>query len=31
MPLLEVKDIYKNFGRTEVLRGINFQMERARF
>ena len=29
MPLLEVKDIYKNFGRTEVLRGINFQMEKG--
>ena len=27
MPILEVKDIYKNFGKTQVLKGINFSME----
>ncbi len=29
MAILEVKDLYKNFGRTEVLKGINFSMEKG--
>lgn len=27
MPILEVKDLKKNFGRTEVLRGVSFELE----
>ncbi len=27
MSILEVKGIYKKFGKTEVLRGIDFSME----
>lgn len=27
MPFLEIKDIYKNFGKTEVLKGISFSLE----
>ncbi len=27
MPLLEIKDIYKSFGKTEVLKGISFSLE----
>ena len=29
MALLEVKDIKKNFGKTEVLRGVSFSLERG--
>lgn len=29
MPILEVKDIYKNFGKTEVLKGVSFSMEKG--
>lgn len=29
MAILEVKDIYKSFGKTEVLKGINFSMEKG--
>ena len=29
MPLLEVKDIHKKFGKTEVLRGIDLSLERG--
>ncbi len=29
MSILEVKDIYKNFGKTEVLKGINFSIEKG--
>lgn len=29
MAFLEVKNIYKNFGKTEVLRGINFSLEKG--
>ena len=27
MPFLEIKDIYKNFGKTEVLKGISFSLD----
>ena len=27
MKILEIKDLYKNFGKTEVLKGVNFSME----
>lgn len=30
MPLLEVTDIYKSFGKTEVLRGINFSLDEGK-
>ena len=29
MSILEVKDLYKNFGKTQVLRGISFSMEQG--
>ncbi len=29
MSILEVKDLYKSFGRTEVLKGINFSVEKG--
>ncbi len=29
MPILEIKDIYKNFGKTEVLKGVSFSMEKG--
>lgn len=29
MAILEVKNLYKSFGKTEVLRGINFSMEKG--
>ena len=29
MPMLEVKNLYKNFGRTRVLEGINFDLEKG--
>ena len=29
MAILEVKDLYKSFGKTEVLKGINFSMEQG--
>lgn len=29
MPILEVKNIYKSFGKTEVLKGIDFSMEQG--
>lgn len=29
MSILEVKDIYKNFGKTEVLKGVSFSMEKG--
>ena len=29
MAFLEVKDIYKNFGSTQVLKGVSFEMERG--
>lgn len=29
MPILEVKNIYKGFGKTEVLKGISFRMEKG--
>lgn len=29
MPILEVKDIYKNFGKTKVLKGVSFSMEKG--
>ena len=29
MAILEVKDLYKNFGKTQVLRGISFSMEQG--
>ena len=29
MPILEVNDITKSFGRTEVLKGIHFSLERG--
>ncbi len=29
MPVLEVRDIHKRFGRTEVLKGISFSMEQS--
>ena len=29
MPILEVNDITKSFGRTEVLKGISFSLERG--
>ena len=27
MKILEIKDLYKSFGKTEVLKGVNFSME----
>ena len=27
MPFLEIKDIYKSFGKTEVLKGISFSLD----
>ena len=27
MAFLEVKDIYKSFGKTEVLKGVSFELE----
>ena len=27
MAILEIKNLYKNFGRTEVLKGVDFSME----
>ena len=29
MPILEVNNLYKSFGKTEVLRGVNFSMEKG--
>lgn len=29
MPILEVRDLHKSFGKTEVLKGINFKMEKG--
>lgn len=29
MPILEVKNIHKSFGRTEVLKGVNFSMDKG--
>ena len=29
MPILEVKNIKKNFGKTEVLKGVSFSMEKG--
>ncbi len=29
MPVLEVKNLYKNFGKTEVLKGISFTLEKG--
>lgn len=29
MAILEVKDIYKNFGKTEVLKGVSFSLEKG--
>lgn len=29
MPILEVKDLYKNFGKTKVLKGVSFSMEQG--
>lgn len=29
MPILEVKNLYKNFGKTEVLKGVSFSMEKG--
>ena len=29
MALLEVKDIKKNFGKTEVLKGISFELQKG--
>ncbi len=29
MNVLEVKDLYKNFGKTEVLKGVNFTLEKG--
>ena len=29
MPILEVQHIHKRFGRTEVLRGIDFSLEQG--
>ena len=29
MSVLEVKDLYKNFGKTEVLKGVSFSMEKG--
>lgn len=29
MPILEIKDIHKNFGKTEVLKGVSFSMEKG--
>ena len=29
MAFLEVKDIYKNFGDTKVLKGVSFEMEKG--
>ena len=29
MAILEVKNIWKNFGKTEVLKGIDFSMEKG--
>ena len=29
MAFLEVKNLYKNFGETKVLKGVSFEMERG--
>lgn len=29
MKILEIKDLYKNFGKTEVLKGVSFSMEKG--
>ena len=29
MAILEVKNLYKNFGKTEVLKGVSFSMEKG--
>ena len=29
MPLLEIKNIHKSFGKTEVLKGVDFSMEKG--
>ena len=30
MPILEVKNLYKNFGSTKVLKDISFSLERGK-